>query len=127
MAAVLKENKHDGHCSYVREHKMFSVVFIDENNEQRFHKMSLTQTVIYRNNVAYPIIDCFHYRIEFNIIKSFLMHLSKNKLLGKIVAIEIRDSETNSILLRKYHIINVSPLKYKCISKYGQIKMCYFE
>lgn len=117
--AVVKEKQGCKYIPIIRDSKMFSVVFVYENGKRIFHKMSLSRNVKYHDNIQSIKIDCFHYRFELDIIKSHLMYSSKHdKQLGKIAAIEIRDWETNSILLRKYNIINLSPFKYKCVFKY---------
>ena len=46
---------------------------------------------------------------------------NKNRKLGNIKYVEVRDDMDGAMLLRKYEILNMSPLKFKRCWRYGKM------
>ncbi len=124
---IRKEDQRDGGGGYAPPSPILvKVCLIGEDNRYVVYKMtspiytrvamdSGTSAVKYR-------ADCGDYRIKIKMISLMIDEYSKNKKLGNIKYIEIRDGMADgNMLLREYEVLNMSPLKYKRRYRYGKM------
>ena len=127
---IRKEDQRDGSVGYVPPSSIpVKVCLIGEHDRYVVYKMTsptYTRITMELGSSAVKFrVDCGDYRTKIKMISLMIDEYSKNKKLGNIKYVEIRDDMTDgNMLLREYEVLNMSPLKYKRRYRYGKMTGC---